>query len=439
MKRPTYFLLAFPAVLGLLSWFGWCLGRGWIPTSAPVSKAKSRPAQIDSAAPKKAGISAGDGSESPPPLTDEELAQGLAEFSAMSEQADADDLGSEFSMFRKMARLAQFQARATPEQRQKLALSDEQLREALPLFSGFLSMMKIPTAKELRALLEDPSAEQDEKNMRYMAMINGTPLAALDMVMGELRKTQPAAWAKGNLYMLFTSAAGADYAKAMDAATSIADPDLRKAAMNGAGQALASLFPKNPRSVPEDRDQLVKDYLENPSAISGDQRRRNFGGIISQRLTWEKPEQVLAWVDSLGLSAEARQWADDGIASALAKKSSAEAGEWQLSRTPPDKTASVIGEIISRWTKSTKEIGASRTERIAAAAEWLNARGRDPNLGDGMKQLSDAYFEIGEIPAAVEWAKAIPDEKRRTEAMLSLQSQIKRRYPDDWQERMEAP
>ena len=451
MIRPLAVPAAFSIVLSLGSWSAWSLGRrtGFSAptqhgaglqralTALPSDGGKTPLSQPRSVLATLAGSDM-------KPLTDAEFSVALTEAGKLI--ALAHDGPGDLSGFRILAQFAVLVTRATPEQRKSL---DALLRggdtdapgiEMVDMLSAGLRRPAPTDAEAVKRELSDRKLNADAALMKVMALAADDPEAACNLMLGELGREKPAAWAKPwFLSTAFGLAAGKDYVKAMETAMKIGPAALRAEAMTGAASGLAQFYGKTPTQAPVGRDELLKAYLTAPGAGETEDRTSAVVSVIRARLTWEPMDRTLSWVESLGLAPSVRTTMDRAIYDLWAVKEPGPAAEWMLSRKEPSERPEVVLTAIRRWTRAPRAQGLlfadtfptlPSADAVAAAADWLIARGTGPDNATAVQTLAEAYLRIGEPQAALRWAHAIAEPAVKEVALHNITRHIQRRYPD---------
>ncbi|RYD25406.1 MAG: hypothetical protein EOP86_27365 [Verrucomicrobiaceae bacterium] len=320
----------------------------------------------------------------------------------------------------------------TPEQREAV-IGEFPESERANLHMGLTFITTLLTGSgsdaEFTSELEKPGFPGGEA-MVLQKWASRNPAAALEYWKTAAARAEPPQWLREAAPQLFNQASQADPRLAVQAALSVSDEQLRRAALSQI--TLHSLYSGEKSSWPADGGQLISQLARaEPASL-----RRPLEYALNARLKQESPMESLAWIESLDLESGSRKIADRSLADAWKRQEPATAATWLLGRAAPGARAEVVSDIVNDWTllSVSPDDRLNRPEPdLAACADWILSQGIGPDTQKGISRLADAWIEAGEPAAALAWAKAVPDPAQRGKTLDSISGQLRLRYPGTWQ------
>lgn len=221
---------------------------------------------------------------------------------------------------------------------------------------------------------------------------------------------------------------------ALEAAVQVTDPVMRESAAAGIAASLGKLFENEPGNWPPDADGIINRVL----AFSGEKAGKGLQGLVKGRLRFQSPLEVAAWADQLQVSPGQKGMFEKALVDPWMETDPAAAASWYLGRIPAEDNAArsqALERSITGWTRvddnsRVREIAA--VPDLAAASDWLIAQGLGTTSQGAMTALARAWGQVREPEAAVAWARALPEEDARTQAMAAVTEEIRQRFPNDW-------
>lgn len=264
------------------------------------------------------------------------------------------------------------------------------------------------------------------------------PQEALAYWVAEYQKTPRPEWLKPEqLRLMFDSYGFHNFDTALRAAEELPGSELQKAALTGLQGAMASFFPKDTTAWRVDAE--ARELTQKIIAAAGEEARLGLNAALSARMRSEDPAATLAWYESLALAPENCGWASKALADAWAEKAPADAWTWYVAQAAPEQKSEALERAVRKWTETEAHFRDPLEPDLAACSEWLIGQGLGEASQQAMSTLARAYAKQYEPEAALAWARAIPSEEIRQTAEREVATEIKKRFPSQWQQWLPEP